>query len=223
MQLSKILNEILGSSVKVRVLRCLALGCDGKTGRELARIAKISSPAILKPLHDLENQGIVTKKIAGKSYCYYLNRNNIIVSEGIIPLFQLETNLSEKLGSLLQESFSNKIVSAVWYGSTAKGSAGPQSDWDILLLCADVSVKQEILEKLAANIIEWSKLFSSHLDIKAMAVDEFRNKFLKGDAFARNVYNDYLNSQITNPIYGEPLTMILGGHSDQKNSDKNRG
>lgn len=219
MQIDKIIDEILGNSIKVKILRYLTLGYEGKTGRELARIAAVSSPAILKPLHDLENQGIITKKIVGKSHSYYLNKSNIVVSKGIIPLFRLERNLAEELGALLQKAFSQKIISAIWYGSLARGTADLQSDWDILLLCSNLSNKKKISEKLIDKTIEWSKLFSSHLDIKVMTVEEFRNKFLKGNSFVHNVYRDCLNSQMPNPIFGESLTILLGKQHDKENSD----
>lgn len=220
MQPVKIIDKILGNPIKVGVLRCLTLGCEGKAGRELARILSVSSPGILKPLHDLEKQGIIKKRVIGKSHSYFLNKNNIIVSKGIIPLFQLEKKLLATVAFELKNQLPKNIDSAIWHGSVAKGTAHAQSDWDILLLCRDEKTVKESLEILYQRSPLWATKYSTRLDIQAMTTESFRKKFRSGNAFAKNVHEDYIHSKVSNPLFGESLILLLGGQNDKKDTDK---
>lgn len=211
MQPAKIIDEILGNSIKVGILRCLTLGYEGKAGRELARILSVSSPGILKPLQDLEKQGIITKKVIGKSHSYHLNKDNIIVSEGIIPLFQLERNLLTTVANKLKKQLPKTIDSAIWFGSVARGSADAQSDWDILLLCRNEKTVKKSLEILYKNSPFWAKKYSTRLDIQTMTTKAFCKKFHSNHPFAKNVYQDYIHSKVPNPLFGESLILLLGG------------
>ena len=73
-----ILDEILSHPVKIKILRYLIHGHETPTGRELARIANVSQPAVIKPLVDLVSQGILGKTVVGKSYVYRINEKNIM-------------------------------------------------------------------------------------------------------------------------------------------------
>lgn len=216
----EIIGEILGSPIKVRILRHLAQGYEGQTGRRLATIARVSQPAVLQPLDDLVAQGILDKKVVGKSHLFTLNRKNIFVEQGLLPLFQLEKNLSSKLGEIIQTVFPTQIVSAVFFGSVARGEAEAQSDWDILLLCPDKKAEQSVLQQLTDHVQNWSIKFSSPMDVKIMTVQKFREKFLSKDPLVHNIYDDYITSKCTNPIFGESLIEILGRTNDQKDSHK---
>lgn len=217
-----ILDEIIGNPIKVKILRHLVKGFERRTGRSLAQIAKVSPPTALKPLEELLREGILTKMVIGKSYSFSLNRKNIVVEKGIIPLFRLEANLLKELAEKLKKSLPQKIDTAVWFGSIARGEATHQSDWDILILCPNQTMADTIRQELPDKTPGWGAQFSSHLDIQVMTTDAFRTKFFKGDSFARNVYEDYSHSQIDNPLFGESLTILLGDRYDKKNPNRTR-
>lgn len=210
MQPIDILDKVLGNTIKVRILRRLACGFDGQTGRALARMISVSSPAVLGPLQELVSQGILVRTIVGKSHTYRLNRPNILVNRGLIPLFRLESELLQKLGAFLEKKLPRKVETAVLYGSIARGEAGPDSDWDILLLCSSAKVAKKMNNELPDKTTGWDLYFSSPLDIKVMTTAEFRKKFKAGDRFARNIYQDYLDSRVSNPLFGKSLTELLG-------------
>ena len=211
MKLHAPLDEILGSLGKLRILRHLAAGHQEKTGRQLAKIARVSQPALLPPLRDLVQQGVLEKKIRGRSHVFTLNRKNILVEKGLLPLFNLEANVLEELKQLLQDTFGETgIDSALVYGSIARGEATPESDWDILLLCSNARKVKKINQLLPKYLVEWSTLFSTPLDIKAMMTTQFRNLFERGDKLSKKIYDDFLNSQIPNPLFGRSLTEMLG-------------
>lgn len=217
-----ILDEIIGNPIKVKILRHLVKGFEGRTGRALAQIANVSPPTALKPLEELLREGILTKMVIGKSHSFSLNRKNIVVEKGIIPLFRLEANLLKELAEKLKKSLPKEIDTAVWFGSIARGEATSQSDWDILILCPHPTITEKIHQQLLNKIPEWSVQFSSRLDIQVMTTKVFQTKFLQGNSFARNVYEDYSHSQIDNPLFGESLTILLGGRHDKKNPNRAR-
>jgi predicted nucleotidyltransferase len=205
----EILDEILGNAIKVKILRNLAVGYEAKTGRALAKIASVSQPAALKPLQELVDQGILIKTIIGKSHCYNLNKKNILVTEGLHPLFQLETNLLQTFAEILKKSLPVKVNSAILYGSVARGSATHQSDWDVLLVCPDDETAKKILTTLPKVVIELTALFSSNIDIKVMTTESLQNKFISGESLALNIYEDFINSKVQNPLFGNSLTELL--------------
>lgn len=208
-----ILNEILGHPVKIKVLRHLLLGFETHTGRDLASMAKVSQPAVLKPLQDLVSQGILRKTVVGKSYIYQINKNNRVVAQGLIPLFRLEAKLLDLFGKELQGALPKNIDTAIWFGSVARGTATEQSDWDILLLCPDKKTIQKAQAVIDDKGVEWSVQYSTHLDIQARETQKFRQQFRSGRSFAKNVYEDYIHSKVPNPLFGESLTIILGGRN----------
>ncbi|MBI2067549.1 MAG: nucleotidyltransferase domain-containing protein [Deltaproteobacteria bacterium] len=204
-------DEVLGNLSKVRILRHLAAGYREETGRRLAKVAQVSQPAILRPLQELVEQGILEKKVRGRSHVFTLNRRNLLVEKGVLPLFDLEGNLFQELGKLLRTTFGEtNIDSALIYGSVARGEATQGSDWDILLLCSNPKKVQEIDKTLPKYLIEWSLLFSTPLDIKTMTTAEYKKKFKSDDKLAKKIYDDFLVSRIPNPLFGKSLTEILG-------------
>lgn len=203
------LDKILGNTIKIRILRHLATGYEARTGRALADIAKVSQPAVLKPLRELEEQGIVAKAIVGKGHSYSLNQKNILVTEGLLPLFRLEADLLQRFATALKEGLSYEIDSAVLFGTVARGVATHQSDWDVLLLCPSSKTTKQIMQELPDKISEWATKFSSNIDIKTMTTDAFKKKFLSGDTFVHNIYQDFINSRVQNPLFGQSLTELL--------------
>lgn len=203
------LDEILGNAIKIKVLRELITHREAKTGRALAKIISVSPPAVLKPLQELVNQGIFIKQIVGKSHLYHLNKNNILASKGLIPLFQLEAALFSELAKILEKELPYKVDSAILFGSVTRGRATHESDWDLLLLCDRENIVKKLLEELPLRKTEWGNPFSCNLDIQVMTIRDFKKKFSSGDAFAQNVYQDYVKSQIQNPLFGKSLLEIL--------------
>ncbi|MFH1654945.1 MAG: nucleotidyltransferase domain-containing protein [Pseudomonadota bacterium] len=209
------LDEILGSVVKVKIMRHMVTGHEGKTGRGLSLIASVSQPTAMKALEELVAQGVLTKKIVGKSYSFNLNNDNIIVKEGLIPLFRLENNLLGKFAKELQDILKDKILSALIYGSIARGNSTNTSDWDILLLCDEKEDINKLRETISNELTTLAKIFSSNLDIKIMSVPEFHQRLTSGDSLATNIYQDVIESRVPNPILGLSITELLRSSNDK--------
>jgi len=201
-------DEILGNTTRVRILRFLTMGYAG-TGRALARMAQVSQPTILGPLHELAEQGIIEKRVIGRSHSFKLNSKNILVQKGLLPLFQLERNILEELRNTLQSALQKDVVSAVLFGSLARRESTASSDWDILLLCKDIKARERIHNRLQEHAVTWTTQFSTHLDIHVMVAAEFRGRYRRGDRFAKNAYEDFIASKTINPLFGQSLSQLL--------------
>lgn len=204
------IDEILGNAIKVKILRYFITAGEAKTGRALANILGVSSPAALDALNHLVRQGILIKTIVGKSHHFELNKRPIVVCNALIPLFQFEREFLDEIGKQIQSSLPFPMEAALIYGSLARGTAGSHSDWDILLLCKNKNDKEKIRDILPSKAMEWAKEFSNPFDIKVLTTGEFKNRFRRGDTFARNVYEDYIHSKIKNPLFGKSLIEIMG-------------
>lgn len=212
------IDKILGNAIKVKILRYFIATHEAKTGRGIANILSLSPPAALDALNHLARQGILIKTVVGKSHHFALNKRPLVVRKALIPLFQFEKHFLEKVGKRIQSALPLSVEAAVLYGSLTRGTAEPQSDWDILLLCTNGKDKEVIGEVLSLKTIEWAKEFSNAFDIKVLTTKEFKNRFLRGDAFVRNIYNDYIHSKIKNPLFGKSLLEIMGEKNDKKNT-----
>jgi len=207
------LDNIFNNVIKVRVLRHFSIGFGGETGRELAKVALVSQAATRKPLQELTETGILTRKIVGRSHSYTLNKKNIVVLRGLLPLFQLEANLLRELGRLLEKECAGLFDSAILFGSLARGEATAESDWDVLILCKDSNAETKILKKIEAKRYQWNLLFSSSIDFRVSITKAWKEKLLNKDDLAQNIYNDYIASPHINPLCGKSLLEIIGDAS----------
>lgn len=216
----RIIDSVMGDLVKVRILRHLIAGHGAQTGRALARIALVSPPSVLKPLRELVNEGILTRKVIGNGYAFDLNRNNILVKEGLLPLFQLENQILCKLGEHFSKFLRDKLDSLIIYGSVARGTSTSMSDWDLLVLChpKDVEKTKAVLEKCLSVA---RSIFSSTIDVKIMSTSTFCQKFFAKDRLINEVYKDYINSRVINPLAGRSLLEIIGEYG-QRHKNKSR-
>lgn len=208
-----IIDRIIAHPLKSQILRAMSIGQDARTGREWARLTKVSPPTLLSHLRTLVNEGIVIRTSVGSSHTFQLNTRNAVVKNMLMPLFQREKNIIPALGQAMQSRLDiERIVSIVIYGSLARGEATANSDWDILILCkqpADIDIVKTQLQTLLPSLRDD---LASTIDVKTFATEDFCARYHRGDPFAKGVYRDYLHSVTPNPLYGCSLTELLEAH-----------
>lgn len=135
------LNDILGTRSKVSVLRELVRRDDPVTGREAARLAHLSHRSAQQALQELLDLGVVRRREGGRAHLYRLNHEHYLVQHALESLFRTERRSIEELFDRLQEALSTasqesgtEIVSAVIFGSVARGEDRPDSDLDLLVV-----------------------------------------------------------------------------------------
>ena len=86
----RVLDQVLNGSSQIAVLRAMQDSKIGLSGRKIARLAGISPKACLQALTNLENLSIVFRHRGGRDHFFSLNREHLIVKEGLLTLLELE-------------------------------------------------------------------------------------------------------------------------------------
>jgi len=153
-----ILENILGSLARVRVLRALFLR-DGVSGRNVAARAKISPSSGKAALDELTALGLVLKVPAGKRHVFEINRSHVF-TEALAALFARENSYAEKVALRVGRTLSNE-------GGTELLAAGIETDGRVtLLLAPPLLADQALLRKL--DRLLW---FSFGLRLGALTTD----------------------------------------------------
>jgi len=151
MILKNSLNDIFGSRSKTDIIRLLA-GGKSFSGTQIATQLGMGVWACHRSLRELVNNGILLLMNMGKSYLYRLDTGNYL-SKILITLFNqerlaLKSYLDEALGEIRP-----LLVSAILFGSVARGDEVPYSGVDLLLIAKTDEAVREAREKLARKKI----------------------------------------------------------------------
>jgi predicted nucleotidyltransferase len=165
------LDDVLGSRIQVRVLRVLVrTESRGLTGRDLARMCASSVSQTATALRKLEETGLVTRDIAGRSYVWRLAERHTLVSV-LKSLFRDEAGSMGALKSEIRNLIRGLPVRrAVLFGSVARGDEGPTSDVDLMLTVRSRADKQRVEETVSAASIRFAIRFGNPLS--ALVLEE---------------------------------------------------
>ncbi len=139
MLLHRYLEDVLGNKASISLLRTM-INYQGKifTIRGLAEEAKVTPNETALTIHDLERFGIVKIQPVGRAYQLELNKKSYILDKIIEPMIESEKNtMSEMLELLKKYLDTEKIISAVIFGSVVKGQEKMDSDIDLLVVSND--------------------------------------------------------------------------------------
>lgn len=115
------------------VLSVLAGAEDEFSGRRIQRMLGYGSePGVRKAADRLVREGIVEKRHAGRANLYSLNRAHVAAPH-IEGLASLRAQLIKRLHGLVA-GWASPPVSALLFGSVARGEAAPESDLDVLVV-----------------------------------------------------------------------------------------
>jgi len=134
MKLNSPLDEILGSRVKVQILRLLCLTGSPYTGREISRLIKRAQNRVRLCLDEFEAIGIVSRRSVDTAKLFQLSTNNIIVNDVLVPLFKKEASLIAALGNHFFRELSEGLDSLILFGSVARGEGSDRSDIDLMIV-----------------------------------------------------------------------------------------
>ncbi|GEM_PF-3708192 len=96
----KSLDNILSTGSKLKIIRLFISRKNEfrASGRQVAKLINMTAPAAHAALKELENHGLLKRKIIGKQHIYGLDENSEMVKQVLKPMFQNEGSLiaSEK-------------------------------------------------------------------------------------------------------------------------------
>lgn len=199
------LDQILGTRSKVRLLRALAPLDRPVSGREAARLARLSRQAI-GALDELVSAGIVNRQETAGQHLYTFARANRL-APAILQLFAEEgartKELFQRLACLVDESGS--VLGAAFFGSAARGEAGPGSDLDLLVIVADFESRSSVYDRLVDASPALRSEFGVELSPVVLEIEQIRRQHAEGDPFIAEVLRDGRR------ICGQPIEELVGG------------
>lgn len=187
MRMQRPLDDLLGRRSKVALLRYLILSGRETTGRDLARSVGIDHKACLSSLAELWREGIIHQRRVGRAWFHSLNADFPLVREALVPLFDWERNLPERLARDIRKGLGRQVLSVFLYGSTAKGTDTSRSDIDLLLVARDrasIPALQEKADEMSSDII---RNYSRVPQLAYMDAGEFAAKFVKSDSLLMEI------------------------------------
>ncbi len=176
MQFHTYLEEILGSKVKVKVVRTLLRHPNKSyTGRELARqIQGISHMAVFNSLKDITSFNLIKVEFHGKTQLIRLNKRSYLY-QALRSAFKYEDATLNNLLKLLKGIFSKQkeIKQAVLFGSIARGEEKLDSDIDLLIITEN---KEKINRLISNNQKKITERFGNVMSVLALNKKEFKEK-----------------------------------------------
>jgi len=188
MVLHRPLNFVLRSWTHIAVLRALRDTATGFSGNQVARDSGMTPRSAFLALTALETLGLVRRQRGGREHLFTLIRSNQIVEHGIIPLLQLEVDLPERVGQELRRLLRQHVVSAVLFGSTARGDEKPGSDLDLCCIVHDEAKKDAVRTALEKSTTRLREAYGVGIAPIYFTVAEARRK--RSSALLRDIMSD---------------------------------
>lgn len=126
------LDDILGSKIKIELLRHFLINPGRYTGRELAKRVGCSHPAVMSAMNDLYAARLVTKEKVGNAYIFSFNERHLLAGR-IAALFDAEREMVDSVVERFAEALKGKLDSIIVFGSVARGDATEISDVDMVI------------------------------------------------------------------------------------------
>jgi predicted nucleotidyltransferase len=176
MIMHRVLDEVLRSWSHVAVLRALMDTLTGFTGNEVARVSGMQPRSALKALSSLEELGIVRRQRGGRDHLFTLNREHFLVRDALLPIYHSERQFPEVIKTFLSASMGSPAVSAVLFGSAARGEETPRSDLDVCCIVKTEKQKEIVQGRLDAMSSELYRKFGVKVAPVYFTVEELQKK-----------------------------------------------
>jgi predicted nucleotidyltransferase len=170
------------------------------TVRKLAADAHVSSSEAAVLVQELEKYGVVRVQPVGRAYLITLNEQNYILNKILKQIIKAEQDTLNELIAILHRYFnSEKIISAVLFGSVAQNREREDSDIDILIISNNFEAATAIISKAQDAV---SSVFNSRLSPLIMNKTELLAK--KKSPLVRSVMANH------KLIAGKSLKGVIG-------------
>src|SRR5690606_12812584 len=177
------LDDALGTTSKVRLLRALLRLPHAVTGREAARLAGVSQTAARRALDDLVALGILERTIGAGEHRYVLNRDNVLVRQALPPLFAAEDEWSRAVIETIREAFTaaSHEPGARPRAVAVLDAATPHEAVTLVIVVASKAAAREADATAATLAPRIRNRFGLCLEPAILALDRFRDLHASGD------------------------------------------
>ncbi len=211
MRIHNVLDKILNQEVKVRILRffCLnelILSDEPISGRQLAKELKLNPATCHKALQELQREGVLNLRVAGRSYLYSLNSKNYVVKKILRPLYGKEAELYNDILSIVKRTLrktKRPTESIALFGSIAKDEGDERSDLDILIVTSykrDKVVIEKKFDSITSRIIG---VYGIVVSPYILSLAELKEKYQQKLPIVKNILKTY------KLIDGQPLEKLI--------------
>ena len=176
MIIHKPLNEIFSTYSNIAVIRELRYTRNGFTGREIAKRAELSAPAVLSALSHLESLKIVKRQIGGRDHLFTLRVNNYFVKKILFPIMEIESQFFELIKSQLKKCLSKNSVSVILFGSVARKEETIESDFDICIVYSGSENKKTLENRMDSCQTQLSNQYGITPAPFYISLKEFRSR-----------------------------------------------
>jgi predicted nucleotidyltransferase len=199
------LDDLLGTTTKVRLLRALVPLNRPVSGREAARLAGVSHIA-LRALEELGSAGILNQGEATGQHLFTFNRRHHLAPV-IEHLFDHERHYTSTIFARLGEAIeaADSVESAMIFGSSARGEAGPGSDLDVLVVVKGQKAREGVHSALVDLAPGLSTEFGVRLSPIVITLEQFRQQNKENDPFISEIQRDGRH------LMGRTLEELING------------
>ncbi len=172
MKLHHMLDDMLDSKSKVRILRLLFGFPDREfTEREIAKMIGMSPNTVNLALHELRKTNVFLYKRIGRTHSYRCDPDSVL-----FPLFKelfgKERQLHESLMALLRDRLKG-VGTCILFGSFAREEERFDSDLDVLIVTDNTDEAKRITGQLDEDL---GRRFSITLTPMILTPEELREK-----------------------------------------------
>lgn len=182
-----LLDEALGGTPHVRILRYLCRAGGEHTGREIGRAVYISHPSVHRALRTLARGGMVQAIRHGPAIAYRLNEDHWLIRTGILPLFDAEAGFFTTLGEAVRSTAGVPVRSVLIFGSLARGDASAESDIDLLCLTTSAAAVAEVERKLAEAAPNLRRQFGRRVSMMVLPAADFARRYRRRERLTREI------------------------------------
>lgn len=206
--LFRTLDEVLGSTTKVRILRALMPLTAPVSGHEARTLAGVRSQSGVRvALNDLTELGILEREDTRRIRLFRINRRHDL-AEPLAALFRAESSRVGALRQALQDvleagAVQEHTLSIILFGSNARGEARPTSDLD-LLVATRAEPADHVRDVLMDAIPEIERRFGLRISPLLLSKERVQERYRDGDPLMQNIHAD------GRTLYGTDFQEIVG-------------
>jgi len=202
-----VLDSLLGTTTKVRVLRALMQLDSPVSGNEAQRLARVrSANGMWTALGELSDLGILSCEQTRGSHLYRINREHDLYPS-LAALFEAEAGRLSQLrewlrGVLAAAGLAGAVRSVILYGSNARGEATAHSDVDLLVVVEDEDAVSPAREALLAGAPPLDRQTGLRISPYVLSRERVEVRYRDGDLLMRAVADE------GRVLLGEPLPEV---------------
>ncbi|MEQ1737472.1 MAG: nucleotidyltransferase domain-containing protein [Rhodoglobus sp.] len=183
MELSRVGSDLFGST-ESQVLGALARLSDPVSGRQLTKLAGVdSNSTVQRYLAKLRRMGLVHATEIPSATLYRLNRDHVFWA-AIEQVLTAPTQIEGEIAGLVQRLLGATARVAV-FGSVAAGTAGADSDYDLLLIVDDQVSPAARAEAVAALAESVEALTGNECQVVDVSESELRDLAVHNSALVQ--------------------------------------